>query len=215
MAPSRVACLHAPRLQPVGDVIHQRVAQAGMLDAFHRLADEGLDQQRLRFLGRDAARLQVEQQILVEIARGRAVAALHVVGENLQFRLVVGFGGVRQQQRMGRHLGVGLLRFRAHDDLALEDAARLAVEHGLEQLSRRCRPWHGMIGDDRHVGVLAALEQARAADARRSSPSPSNRRKSWLRTTVPPVVNRNSLKRAARRSTPSASRHAARRHRRR
>ena len=91
-------------------LIHQRVAQAGVLDALDRLADEGLDQQRLGFLGRNAARLEVEQQILVEIARGRAVAALHVVGEDLQFRLVVGLGRVRQQQRVRRHLGVGLLR---------------------------------------------------------------------------------------------------------
>ena len=67
--------------------------------------------------------LQIEQQILVERAGGRAVAALHVVGEDLQLRLVVGLGGLRQQQRVRRHPGVGLLRVRAHDDLALEHAA--------------------------------------------------------------------------------------------
>ena len=84
---------------------------------------------------RNAARPQIEQQVLVERARGRAVAALHVVGEDLQFRLVVGLGLLRQQQRMRRHLGVGLLRVRPHDDLALEHAAALAVEHRLEHLA--------------------------------------------------------------------------------
>ena len=73
-------------------MLHQRVAQARVLDALDRLADEGLDQQRLGLLRRDAARHQVEQQILVELARGRAVAALHVVGENFELRLVVGLG---------------------------------------------------------------------------------------------------------------------------
>ena len=99
--------------EPGGDVLDQRVAQAGMLDAFDRLADEGLDHQRLGLLGRDAARPQIEQQILVERAGGRAVAALHVVGKDLELGLVVGLGLLRQQQRVRRHLGVGLLRVAA------------------------------------------------------------------------------------------------------
>ena len=75
-----------------------------MLDAVDRLADEGLDQQRLGLLGRNAARHQIELQVLVERAGGRAVAALHVVGEDLQLRLAVGLGLVRQQQRVRHHL---------------------------------------------------------------------------------------------------------------
>ena len=151
-------------LEPGGDLLHQRVAQAGMLDALHRLADEGLDQQRLGFLGRNAARLEVEQQVLVEVARGGAVAALHVVGEDFELRLVVGLGGLRQQQRVRRHLGVGLLRLRPHDDLALEHAAALVVEHRLEHLAAGAVAGH-VVGDQRGVGMLAAPEQARAADA--------------------------------------------------
>jgi hypothetical protein len=49
---------HSRALQPGGDVLDQRVAQAGMLDALDRLADEGLDQQRLGLLGGNAARLR-------------------------------------------------------------------------------------------------------------------------------------------------------------
>ena len=135
-----------------------------MLDALDRLADEGLDQQRLGLLGRNAARHEIEQQVLVERARGRAVAALHVVGEDFELRLVVGLGRLREQQRVRHHLGVGLLRLRAHDDLALEDAAALAVEHRLEHFAALAAAGR-MVGDQRGVDVLAALEQGRAADA--------------------------------------------------
>ena len=134
-----------------------------MLDAFDRLADERLDQQRLGFGVRNAARLEIEQQVLVEIARGRAVAALHVVGVDFELRLVVGLGVFRQQQRVRRHLGVGLLRVRPHDDLALEHAAALVVEHGLEHFAALAVR-HRVIHHQRRVGMLAALEQARAAD---------------------------------------------------
>ena len=81
-----------------------------MLDAFDRLAEESLDQQRLGFGCRNAARHQIEFQLVVERAGGRAVAALHVVGEDLELRLVVGLGALGQQQRLRHHLGVGLLR---------------------------------------------------------------------------------------------------------
>ena len=155
---------HPRAFSQARDVLHQRLAQAGMLDALDRLADEGLDQQRLGFLGRNAARLQIEQQVLVERAGGRAVAALHVVGEDLELRLVVGLGVLRQQQRVRRHLGVGLLRVRLHDDLALEHAAALAVEHRLEHLAAAAAAGR-VIDDQRGVGMLAAVEQRRAADA--------------------------------------------------
>ena len=51
-----------------------------------------LDQQRLGLRLRNAARHQIELELVVERAGGRAVAALHVVGKDLEFRLVVGLG---------------------------------------------------------------------------------------------------------------------------
>ena len=162
-----VGVAHVARLaplQPGGHLVHQRIAQAGMLDAFHRLADESLDQQRLGLLLRDAAGLEIEQQILVERARGRAVAALHVVGVDFELRLVVGLGIVGQQQRVGGHAGIGLLRLPAHDDLALEYAAPAVVEHRLEQLAAGAGG-RRMLGEQRQVGVLRPLEQRRAANA--------------------------------------------------
>ncbi len=83
---------------------HQRIAEAFMRDLLDRLADEGLDQQGLGLFVVDAARHQIKLQARIERAGGGAMAADHVVGEDFQFRLVVGFGLVRQQQRPRHHL---------------------------------------------------------------------------------------------------------------
>ena len=104
---------HARRLQPALRGRDREFAQIVIDDGFDRLADEGLDQQRLGFLLGKAAGAQIEQQALVERAGGRAMAAGDVVGEDFQLRLVVGLGLVGQQQRPRHHLGVGLLRMRA------------------------------------------------------------------------------------------------------
>ncbi len=61
VAHRRVHRSSLPRPEPGDDLVHQRVAQPGMFDAFDRLADEGLDQQRLGLLGGNAARPEVEQ----------------------------------------------------------------------------------------------------------------------------------------------------------
>ena len=125
-----------------------------MRDLLDRLADEGLDQQRFGFLLRNAARHQIELQAWIERAGGGAVAADHVVGEDFQLRLVVGFGLVRQQQRARHHLGVGLLRVRLDDDLALEHAVAFAVEHRLELLAALAAAG-GVVDHQRVVDVLA------------------------------------------------------------
>ncbi len=58
-----------------------------MIDALDGLADKGLDQNRTRLNLRNAARLEIKQQIFVDLARGLAVAADHIVGEDLKLRL--------------------------------------------------------------------------------------------------------------------------------
>ena len=63
----------------------------------------------------------------------------------------------------GRHLAVGLLRLRPHDDLALEHAAALAVEHRFEHFAADAAG--PLIDDQRGVGVLAPLQQGGAAHA--------------------------------------------------
>ena len=91
------------------------------------------------------------------------MAALHVVGEDFQLRLVVGLGLLGQQQRPRHHLGVGLLRVLAHDDLALEHAAAFVVEHRAEQLAAFAAAG-GMVDQQSRVDVLLALDQRHTAD---------------------------------------------------
>src|SRR5215211_8875828 len=90
--PNGIAASPRAHVEPAGDLVHQRLAQAGMLDTLDGLADEGLDQQRLGLLRRNAACLEIKQQGLVERAGRRAMAALPIVGEDFQLRLVVGLG---------------------------------------------------------------------------------------------------------------------------
>src|SRR5713226_9065450 len=80
-------------------------------------------------------RAQIKQKALVERAGGGAVAAGDIVGENFQFRLVVGLGLVGQQQRPRHHLGVGLLRLGTDDDAALKHRMAAVVDHGAEDLA--------------------------------------------------------------------------------
>ena len=74
------------------------------------LAHEGRDQQRLGIGLRNAARLQVEHVVVVQVAGGGAVAAGHVIGIDLEFGLRIEFRRLGEQQRVGRLLAVGLLR---------------------------------------------------------------------------------------------------------
>ena len=67
--------------------------------------------------------------------RRGAVGALHVVGEDLELRLVVHRAALREEERRRHHAPVGLLGVGLDDDLALEHARRVAVDDGLEQLA--------------------------------------------------------------------------------
>ncbi len=92
------------------------------------------------------------------------MAADHVVGEDFQLRLIVGFRFVRQQQRPRHHLGVGLLRVRLDHDLALEHAVALAVEHGAELLAALAGD-AGVLDQQRVVDMLLVAQETDAADA--------------------------------------------------
>ena len=120
---------------------------------------------------RNAARAHVEEQVLVELGCGRAVAADHVVGVDLELGLGIELGVLRQHERLGHLLAVALLRIGAHDHLALEDAARPVGQHALEQLAAHAAG-HGMVDHQRGVDVLgaAAEEQRRRCRAWRPRP---------------------------------------------
>ena len=131
---------------------------------------------------------QIEQQILVELGRGRAVAADDVVGIDLELGLGIELGIRRQHQRLRHLLAVGFLRVRADDDLALEDAARRAVEHALEQLAALAAR-HRVIDDQRRIDVLVP----RAEDTRRRDRAwrlrPRRRRRSGCARAPVPAVS--------------------------
>ena len=110
-------------------------AQVVAGNGFDGLADEGLNQERLGFLFGKAPGAQIKQQAFVERAGGGAVTAGHVVGKDFQFRLVVGLGLVREQQRPRHHLGVGLLRVGLNDDAALKHRMSAIVDHRAEDLA--------------------------------------------------------------------------------
>ena len=145
-------------MQPGACQLRQGFAHVLALHLLQRLADKRLDQQGARLRLGNAARLAVEQQILVKIGAGRAMAADDVVGVDLQLRLGVELGIRRQHQHLRHLLAVGLLRVRAHDDLALEDAARVPVEHALEQLAAGALG-NRVVDDERRVDVLVAAGQ--------------------------------------------------------
>src|SRR5512135_1685778 len=135
-----------PDAEPLGRRGRERLAQILVLDALERLADKGLDQQCPGLILGDAAGLEIEQQLLVDLTRGRAMAADHVVGENLKLGFRVELRRLREQQRLRHLLAVGLLRIGRDDDLALENTARLAVENRLEQLAAGATR-HGMLDE--------------------------------------------------------------------
>ena len=95
------------------------------------------------------------------------MAAGDVVGEDFQFRLVVGFGLIGQQQRPRHHLGVGFLGVGPNDDAALEHRMAAVIDHSAEDFTAGAVR-HRMIEKHRGVGMLAAIEQIDAVrlDAR-------------------------------------------------
>jgi hypothetical protein len=92
------------------------------------------------------------------------VAADHIVGIDLELRLGIELGVRRQHENLRHLLAVGLLRVGSHDHLALEHAARIAVEHALEQLAARAAR-HRVVDDERRVDVLTAARQKRAGES--------------------------------------------------
>ena len=109
----------------------------------------------------NAAAAQIEELVRIELADRRAVAALHVVGEDLELRLAVDLGLRRQQQRLVHLIAVGLLRAARDLDLALKHAARPAGQDVLHRLPRGAV--RRVVRDDGgEVGVLHAAQQLRA-----------------------------------------------------
>ena len=129
------------------------------VDARYRVFDERPLQQRLRRAAVDAARQQVEQHLLVELAGGGAVLRAHAIGVDLELRPHRCFRTVAGEQRLQRLLGIGAVRRLAHHHLAVE--AELAAIGGdaAIQLARH-RVGAGVIDFGEHVVRLDAVRDA-------------------------------------------------------
>ena len=147
------------------------VGERRVLDLGDRLVDEGEHQQLLGRPPRDAARGQVEERGLVDRAAGRAVAALHVVGVDLELGLGQELARLVEQQPLADLVAVGLLRPGLHQDLALEDPDRAAAQHLLEHLPALAA--HGAVGDEDRVVVHGSRRRRR----RRRRRAPPRRRR--------------------------------------
>ena len=102
---------------------------------------------------------------------------------------------------MRRHLGVGLLRIRPHDDLALEHRAASPSSTALN--SSRLSQWPTACSTTSVVSACwRPLSKRRAADAGMDALAVAAHRTIWLRTTAPPAVKGKSLTARLRRSSP-------------
>ncbi len=118
--------------------------------------------QRLRRLvTRQAARAQVEEGGLVELAHGRAVGALHVLGVDLELGLGVDLGLRRQEQVVIRLLRVRAVRAGVHQRLAVEHTARAPVQDAAVFLGAPGRA-HAVIHAGVIVDVLASVGEVKA-----------------------------------------------------
>ena len=77
----------------------------------------------------EAARAQVKERRIVELANGRAVAAFDVVGVYLEFRFGVDLGLLGEQEIVIGLVGIGPIGAFVDDGLAVPDTAALAIEY--------------------------------------------------------------------------------------
>src|SRR5690606_25133662 len=103
------------------------LAQRGGLEAAEQHVRERERQEGARAVRVDAARAKVEHLLVVELADGRAVTALDVVGIDLELRPRVDLRLLGEEQIVAALAGVDLLRPGANEQLAAKDPAAVAV----------------------------------------------------------------------------------------
>src|SRR5690606_35918411 len=120
----------------VADLAGDRALEE-VLDLFHRdavdhRAEEALDDQLLRLGARDAARLEVEDVLRLDLRHGRAVRAADVIGGDLQVRDRIRAGRAVEDQVAVLLERVGLLRTFLDLDQAGVDGPRAFLQRTLE-----------------------------------------------------------------------------------
>src|SRR3989442_4208965 len=155
--------LVAAGMQPLQENLFQPGAQRTYLDRVNNVAREGMHQQIARLFLRDAARLQVEDRLLIELANRRPVRATNIVGVNLQLRFGMDGGVFGKNEIPVCLLGVSLLRVRTNDDLPVKNRGGCSAEDALIQLMARAMGLR-MIDHRVIVDMLAARRQIKAID---------------------------------------------------
>src|SRR5207244_5611336 len=150
-----VVILFLQTRQAVADPRQQVPAQQGRVDKLHRLLNKSLDKHSTRLRIRDSAGAQVKERRLVEITDCGTMAALYVIGEDLELGLGVDRCPRAQHQILAELVCVDLLCPGAHRDAALEGAVSAPGGHSFEYFAsfaaRRC-----MIYRSKNVGLLTA-----------------------------------------------------------
>src|SRR6185312_5374601 len=82
-----------------------------------------------------AARAQVKEGIVLYLANGCAVRALHIVSINFKLRLGINLRVIGKQQVAVGLLGVRLLGVFVNDDPAMENAVSLPVQNPVVKLA--------------------------------------------------------------------------------
>ena len=110
------------RFEPVPNQFIQFLAHGSAFHAFNNLAGKRMDQHPSRRVLANAAGAQIKNALIVQLANGRAMRALHVVGVNFKLRLGVGAGVVGEQEIFVRLLRVGFLRDGMNVNATVESA---------------------------------------------------------------------------------------------
>src|SRR5260370_17918893 len=127
--------LVAEGMYPLQENLFQPGAQRPYLDQVNNVAREGMHQQIARLFLRDAARLQVEDGLLIELANRRPVRATNIVGVNLQLRFGMDGGVFGKNEIPVCLLGVSLLRVRTNHHLPVKNRGGCSAEAALIQLT--------------------------------------------------------------------------------
>jgi hypothetical protein len=102
-----------------------------MIQAIDHLIEKTAHEKLLGHRQRNPAREKVEHLVFVDLAGSRAVAALHVVGQNLEARHRICLRIIAQQEIPDRLVGIGEMGVRFDPDEAAESVSGAIVQRFL------------------------------------------------------------------------------------